>query len=360
MISEFPHLIDLNDYPVTWWNGLLDLGEKILQNPALYANSCKGKLMGTLFYEPSTRTQMSFQTAMLRLGGTVIGFDNPATSSVAKGENLKDTTKIVSGYADVIVMRHPTAGAAKAAALTADCPVINAGDGGHLHPTQTLTDLLTLKVEKKRLSGLTIGLCGDLYNGRTVHSLCKAMSCYPNNHFIMISTKELRMPSYIKDAISAGGGTYEETESLEAVMDKLDVLYMTRIQRERFASEEEYLAQKDTYILTPQKMKLAKPDMIVMHPLPRVDEITVSVDDDPRAMYFKQAKYGMYIRMALILTMLQSTRRTELLKGCIHPGVVCENEKCITHAEDYLLKSFTGRDTLLVCEYCDHRLLLKH
>ncbi|MBR2913150.1 MAG: aspartate carbamoyltransferase, partial [Oscillospiraceae bacterium] len=228
MFSEFPHLIDLNDHPVSWWNGLLELGENILRNPALYANSCKGKLMGTLFYEPSTRTQMSFQTAMLRLGGTVIGFDNPATSSVAKGENLKDTTKIVSGYADVIVMRHPIAGAAKAAALTADCPVINAGDGGHLHPTQTLTDLLTLKVEKKRLSGLTIGLCGDLYNGRTVHSLCKAMSCYPDNHFIMISTKELRMPSYIKDAIRAGGGTFEETESLEEVMDKLDVLYMTR------------------------------------------------------------------------------------------------------------------------------------
>ncbi len=360
MISEFPHLIDLNDYPVTWWNGLLDLGEKILQNPALYANSCKGKLMGTLFYEPSTRTQMSFQTAMLRLGGTVIGFDNPSTSSVAKGENLKDTTKIMSSYADVIVMRHPTAGAAKAAALTADCPVINAGDGGHLHPTQTLTDLLTLKVEKKRLSGLTIGLCGDLYNGRTVHSLCKALSCYPDNHFIMISTKELRMPSYIKDAVRAGGGTFEETDSLEAVMDRLDVLYMTRIQKERFASEEEYLAQKDTYILTPKKMQLARQDMIVMHPLPRVDEITVPVDDDPRALYFKQAKYGMYIRMALILTMLQSTRKMELLKGAVYPGVICKNEKCITHAESYLPKSFTGTGTTLICEYCDHRLLLEH
>ncbi len=360
MISEHPHLIDLNDHPQAWWNGLLDLGEKILQNPALYANSCRGKIMGTLFYEPSTRTQMSFQTAMLRLGGTVIGFDNPSTSSVAKGENLKDTTKIVSNYADVIVMRHPTVGAAKAAALTADCPVINAGDGGHLHPTQTLTDLLTLKVEKKTLSGLTIGLCGDLYNGRTVHSLCKAMSCYPNNHFIMISTKELRMPSYIKDFIRANGGTYEETENLEEVIGRLDMLYMTRIQKERFASEEEYLAQKDTYILTPKKMQLAKPDMIVMHPLPRVDEITVSVDDDPRAMYFKQAKYGMYIRMALILTMLQSTAKTELLKGSTHPGVVCKNPKCITHAEPYLPKSFTGTGTTLVCEYCDHRLLLEH
>ncbi len=360
MFSDFPHLIDLNDYPVTWWNGLLDLGEKILQNPALYANSCKGKLMGTLFYEPSTRTQMSFQTAMLRLGGTVIGFDNPSTSSVAKGENLKDTTKIVSGYADVIVIRHPTVGSAKAAALTADCPVINAGDGGHLHPTQTLTDLLTLKVEKKTLSGLTIGLCGDLYNGRTVHSLCKAMSCYPDNHFIMISTKELRMPSYIKDFIRANGGTFEEVESLEDAIPKLDVLYMTRIQKERFASEEEYLAQKDTYILTPKKMQLAKQDMIVMHPLPRVDEIAVAVDDDPRAMYFKQAKYGMYIRMALILTMLQSTARTELLVGEVRPGVACPNTKCITCAEAYLPKSFMGKGSTLTCEYCDQRVLLAH
>ncbi|MBQ7003266.1 MAG: aspartate carbamoyltransferase [Oscillospiraceae bacterium] len=359
MISEFPHLIDLNDHPVSWWNGLLDLGEKILQNPALYAGSCKGKIMGTLFYEPSTRTQMSFQTAMLRLGGTVIGFDNPATSSVAKGENLKDTTKIVSGYADVVVMRHPIMGSAKAAALTADCPVINAGDGGHLHPTQTLTDLLTLKCEKKRLSGLTIGLCGDLYNGRTVHSLCKAMSCYPDNHFIMISTKELRMPSYIKDIVRAHGGTYEETESLEDAIPKLDVLYMTRIQRERFASEEEYFAQKDTYILTTKKMQLAKPDMIVLHPLPRVDEIEVPVDDDPRAMYFKQAKYGMYIRMALILTMLQSKAKTELLAGEVHKGVSCPNPKCITHAETYLPKSFAGKGTTLVCEYCDERILLK-
>ena len=262
MTSEFPHLIDLADHPVSWWNGLLELGQEIRQNPALYANSCRGKIMGTLFYEPSTRTQMSFQTAMLRLGGTIIGFDNPQTSSVAKGENLKDTTKIVSGYSDVLVIRHPVAGAAKAAALTADCPVINAGDGGHLHPTQTLTDLLTLKCEKGRLSGLTVGLCGDLLNGRTVHSLCKALSCYPDNHFILISTKELSMPSYIKDYIRAHGGTFEETASLEDAIPKLDMLYMTRIQRERFASIEEYEAQKDTYILTPKKMKLASPEMI--------------------------------------------------------------------------------------------------
>lgn len=360
MLSAYPHLIDLNDYPVSWWNGLLRQAEEIIKNPALYANSCKGKIMGTLFYEPSTRTQMSFQTAMLRLGGTIIGFDNPQTSSVAKGENLKDTTKIVSGYSDVLVIRHPTVGAAKAAALTADCPVINAGDGGHVHPTQTLTDLLTLKAEKGRLSGLTIGLCGDLLNGRTVHSLCKAMSCYPDNHFVMISTKELRMPSYIKDTIRAHGGTYEETESLEDAIGQLDMLYMTRIQRERFASEEAYLAQKDTYILTSQKMKAAKPDMIVLHPLPRVDEIAMDVDGDPRALYFKQAKYGMFVRMSLILTMLQSTTKTELLSGSAHPGIICRNPNCITHAEPYLPKSFSGKGTTLTCEYCDERVLVEH
>ena len=360
MQSAYPHLIDLGDHPVEWWNGLLSLAGEIMENPALYANSCRGKIMGTLFYEPSTRTQMSFQTAMLRLGGTIIGFDNPQTSSVAKGENLKDTTKIVSGYSDVLVIRHPTPGAAKAAALTADCPVINAGDGGHLHPTQTLTDLLTLRSEKGTLSGLTIGLCGDLLNGRTVHSLCKAMCCYPDNHFVMISTQALAMPSYIKDFIRAHGGTFEETQSLEDAIGRLDVLYMTRIQRERFASQEEYLAQKDTYILTAQKMKAARPEMIVMHPLPRVDEIEMAVDEDPRALYFKQAKYGMYVRMALILTMLQSTAATQLLTGSVHPGAVCRNPKCITHQEAYLPRSFTGTGTTLVCEYCDERLLLTH
>lgn len=360
MISAYPHLIDLNDYPVSWWNGLLTQAQEIIKNPALYANSCRSKLMGTLFYEPSTRTQMSFQTAMLRLGGTIIGFDNPQTSSVAKGENLKDTTKIVSGYSDVLVIRHPTVGAAKAAALTADCPVINAGDGGHLHPTQTLTDLLTLKCEKGRLDHLTIGMCGDLLNGRTVHSLCKAMSMYEGNRFIFISTRELAMPSYIKDILRAHGCEFEEISSLEEALPMLDMLYMTRIQKERFASEAEYEAQKDTYILTTKKMKLARPDMIVMHPLPRVDEIEIAVDDDPRAMYFKQARYGMYVRMSLILTMLQSTMKTELLAGGTHPGVRCMNPKCITGKELYLPASFTGTGTTLTCEYCDERLLLQH
>ena len=286
MHSEYQHLIDLNDFPVAWWKKLIELGENIKNDPVKYAHECEGKVMATLFYEPSTRTQMSFQTAMLRLGGRIIGFDNPANSSVAKGETIKDTTKIVSSYADILVIRHPVAGAAKAASLTADCPVINAGDGGHLHPTQTLTDLLTLKIEKKRLSGLTIGMCGDLINGRTVHSLCKALSMLENNKFIFISTPKLKMPVYIKDIIKANGSTYEEVHTLEEAMDKLDVLYMTRIQQERFDSEEEYLAQKNTYVLDKKKMQLARQDMIVMHPLPRVDEITVEVDEDPRAMYF--------------------------------------------------------------------------
>lgn len=360
MFSEYQHLIDLSDYPVEWWTKVVSLGEEIKNDPSKFAHECDGKVMATLFYEPSTRTQMSFQTAMIRLGGQIIGFDNPANSSVAKGETIKDTTKIVSNYADVLVIRHPIAGAAKAASLTADCSVINAGDGGHLHPTQTLTDLLTLKIEKKTLSGLTIGMCGDLINGRTVHSLCKALSMFQNNKFVFISTPELGMPSYIKDIIKANGSTYEEVNTLEEAIGKLDVLYMTRIQQERFASVEEYLAQKNTYVLDKKKMQLAKKDMIVMHPLPRVDEITVDVDDDPRAMYFTQAKYGVFVRMALIITILKEKRSSETLKGKVYNSVKCDNPKCITNHEEYLPKSFrsSGDETLLECEYCDERKLI--
>lgn len=360
MQSDFQHLIDLSDYPVAWWTKLTELGEEIKNDPARFAHECDGKVMATLFYEPSTRTQMSFQTAMIRLGGEIIGFDNPANSSVSKGETIKDTTKIVSSYADILVIRHPVAGAAKAASLTADCPVINAGDGGHLHPTQTLTDLLTLKIEKKRLTGLTIGMCGDLINGRTVHSLCKALSMFENNRFIFISTPELRMPAYIKDIIKANGSSYKQVDTLEEAIGELDVLYMTRIQQERFATPEDYLAQKNTYVLDRKKMLLAKKDMIVLHPLPRVDEITVEVDDDPRAMYFTQAKYGVYARMALILTILADKKSSETLKGKVYSGVRCDNPKCITNHEEYLPKSFrSGRDeTLLECEYCDERKLI--
>lgn len=353
------NLVDLNDYPVSWWNKLLDLGHEIRSNPTLYSKACEGRIMGTLFYEPSTRTQMSFQTAMLRLGGTIIGFDNPATSSVAKGENLKDTTKIVSGYADIMVMRHPVEGSVKAAALTAECPVINAGDGGHLHPTQTLTDLFTLKEEMGTLEGLTIGFCGDLKNGRTVHSLIKAMLCYKGTSFVLISTSALTLPAYIKDMLFAAGVPFREAESLDEAIGELDVLYMTRIQRERFASEEEYLAQKGSYILDRKKMKKAKEDMIVLHPLPRVDEIDIDVDNDKRAMYFEQAKYGMYIRMALIYTIIRGDGTpAQLIKGKTHRSVACSNPACITHKESYLPHYFEGSGDILTCEYCDNRTLI--
>lgn len=358
-MPDFLNLIDLNDYPVSWWNGLLSLAHEIRQSPQEYSKACEGKIMGTLFYEPSTRTQMSFQTAMLRLGGTIIGFDNPATSSVAKGENLKDTTKIVSGYADILVMRHPVEGSVKAAALTAECPVVNAGDGGHLHPTQTLTDLFTLTEEKGTLENLTIGCCGDLKNGRTVHSLIKAMTCYKGNRFVLISTDELALPVYIKDMLTAAGVEYKEARDLDDVIGELDVLYMTRIQQERFSTPEEYMRQKGKYILDKKKMKKAKPDMAVLHPLPRVDEIAIEVDDDERAKYFEQAKYGMYIRMALILTILRNNGvPPALIKGRERKGVTCSNPGCITHREKYLPHYFEGNSDILTCEYCDMRTLI--
>ena len=360
MISQYPHLIDLNDYPISWWNKIIRLGHDIKLHPQRYSHACVGKIMATLFYEPSTRTQMSFQSAMIRLGGNIIGFDNPSTSSVSKGESLKDTTKIVSSYADILIIRHPQPGAAKAAALTADCSVVNAGDGGHLHPTQTLTDLLTLHEEKGRLDNLNVGLCGDLVNGRTVHSLCKALSAYSGNTFVLVSTPNLRLPSYVKDIITASGSRYTEVSSLDEVINDPDMLYMTRIQRERFASEAEYLAEKDTYVLDKKKLKKSRRDMIVMHPMPRVDEISVDVDEDERAVYFKQAKYGMYVRMALIMTLLESGSPTNLLKGAVRNGIGCQNPVCITNSEQYLPKSFYGAGDTLECEYCDERILLEH
>lgn len=358
--SKFTNLIDLNDMPISWWDEIISLGTKIADEPEKYAHECDSKIMATLFYEPSTRTQMSFQAAMLRLGGTIIGFDNPSTSSVAKGENLKDTTKIVSSYSDILVMRHPLEGSVKAAALTADCPVINAGDGGHLHPTQTLTDMLTLSKEKGRLDNLTIGLCGDLKYGRTVHSLCKALSCYKNNKFILISTKELQLPFYIKAILNAHGCEFEEVNTIEEAISKLDVLYMTRIQRERFNDDAEYFKQKNVYCLNRERMLKAKSDLIVLHPLPRVDEIAIEVDDDPRALYFKQAKYGMYVRMALILTIMKNQYPSKLITGNVHHGVRCTNKNCITSKEDYLPMSFRGSGDTLECEYCDERVLKEH
>ena len=355
---NLPHLIDLDDLQVAQWDKLISLAGDISRNPSAYFGRLSGKIMATLFYEPSTRTQMSFQTAMLRLGGQIIGFDNPLNSSVAKGESLKDTIKIMSGYADILVIRHPYEGSAKAASIYASCPVINAGDGGHLHPTQTLTDLVTLKQEKGRLYNLTIGMCGDLKNGRTVHSLLKAMVKFAGNKYVLISTEELRIPSYIRDILDANGCEYEEVFSLDEAISKLDVLYMTRIQKERFSSEEEYLAQKNIYTLDEKKLEKAKLDLKIMHPLPRLDEISDAVDSDPRAIYFKQAAYGIYARMALVLMLFEDVLPPA---AAIQPRLGsfnCANLNCITHTEKYLPHLYTGSADMLECEYCNQQILI--
>lgn len=299
------HLIDPRDFSIEELEEVFELAENIIKSPEDFSNLCKGKILATLFYEPSTRTRLSFESAMLRIGGNVVGFSEPGSSSVSKGETIADTVRTVSCYADVIAMRHPLEGSAKIASLYSDIPVINAGDGGHQHPTQTLTDLLTIRSLKKGLSNHVIGLCGDLKYGRTVHSLIKAMSRYNNNKFILISPEELRIPQYIKkEVLENKHSPYEEVSTLEEAMDKVDILYMTRIQRERFDNEDEYERLKDSYILDNKKMNMAKEDTIVMHPLPRVNEIAYEVDGDNRACYFKQAKFGMYVRMALIAKVL--------------------------------------------------------
>ncbi|MDD3693513.1 MAG: aspartate carbamoyltransferase [Oscillospiraceae bacterium] len=349
------HLIDLSsDLSVSEWEEITNLACDIRKNIDSYYGACRGKILATLFYEPSTRTQMSFQTAMLRLGGRIIGFDNPANSSVAKGENLKDTVRVVGGYSDIIVIRHPLPGSAKAASLYSRVPVINAGDGGHFHPTQTLTDLVTLRHEKGTFSGLCIGLCGDLKNGRTVHSLIKALAEFPGNSFVLISTPSLRIPAYIKDYLSSIGSPWQEIDNLADAMPLIDVLYMTRIQRERFASESEYYEQRGLFVLDEKKMSLAKKELIVMHPLPRVDEIAVEVDDDPRAKYFEQTEYGLYARMALIMKMLDGqTKQSEALPR--PADIVCSNPDCITQHETYVPGVFRKTGDILVCDYCDER-----
>ena len=295
-------LIQPKDFSVEEIDEILELSKKIIDNPSKYSRICEGKLMATLFYEPSTRTRLSFESAMKRLGGEVVGFSEPNSSSVSKGESLGDTIRTVSNYVDVIVMRHPQFGAANEAVKYSEVPFINAGDGGNQHPTQTLTDLLTIKSLKGSLENHTIGLCGDLKNGRTVHSLVKAMARYKNTKFVFISPKELEMPEYIKESIK--GHEYYETNNLDEVIGKLDLLYMTRVQQERFEDKSEYDRLKDYYILNKDKLNNAKKDMLVMHPLPRVNEIDTDVDDDERAVYFKQAKYGMFVRMALIIKLL--------------------------------------------------------
>ena len=302
------NLMNITDLTVEEIDELVKVAEDIIANPEKYQDACRHKLMATLFFEPSTRTRLSFESAMHRLGGSVVGFSEAASSSSAKGESLSDTVQTVGCYADIITMRHPKEGAPVVAARRAGVPIINAGDGAHNHPTQTLTDLLTIWRCKKSFNNLTIGLCGDLKFGRTVHSLVAAMARYTGIKFIFIAPEELRMPQYIiEDELESRGIPYEEVATMEEVMPKLDVLYMTRVQKERFFNEADYIRLKDTYILTPDKLENAKQDMIIMHPLPRVNEISVAVDDDPRAMYFPQAKNGMFIRMALILKMLEVT-----------------------------------------------------
>ena len=299
-------LIDILDLSVEELDEMVAVAEDIMANPAKYAHKCDGKKLATLFYEPSTRTRLSFEAAMYELGGNVLSVASASSSSAAKGESVADTAKMISVYADIMAMRHPKEGAPLVASMNATIPVVNAGDGGHNHPTQTLADLLTIHCEKGRFNDLTIGLCGDLKFGRTVHSLIAAMCRYPGVKFVLISPEELKLPSYVKtEHIKPSGRDYVQTTDLESVMPELDVLYMTRVQKERFFNEEDYLRLKDSYILTPEKMKLAKKDMIVMHPLPRVNEISVAVDDDPRAKYFKQAYYGKIMREALILKLLE-------------------------------------------------------
>ena len=356
-------LISILDFTTEELDGLISTALDIIDNPAKYQDSCRYKKLATLFFEPSTRTRLSFEAAMLELGGSVLGFSEANSSSASKGESVADTAKVISCYADIIAMRHPRDGAPFVAAQNATIPVINAGDGGHNHPTQTLTDLLTISREKGRLDHLTIGLCGDLKYGRTVHSLIEAMSRYEGVRFVLISPEELKVPDYIKyEVMDKHGNPYEETPDLEAALPELDILYMTRIQRERFADPYEYERLKDSYVLTPEKLESAKPDMAILHPLPRVNEISVKVDDDPRACYFRQALCGKYIRMALIYKLLQETDQPSPAK--VHPAdhlvntITCHNPRCITNVEQELDQVFYPVNLehgIYRCLYCEEK-----
>ena len=308
---EIRNLISITDFSVEEIDKMIKVAGDIMTNPDKYIDICKGKKLATLFFEPSTRTRLSFEAAMLELGGSVLGFSEASSSSASKGESVSDTIRTVGCYADIIAMRHPKEGAPVVAARRTTVPIINGGDGGHHHPTQTLTDLLTITREKGRLNNLTVGLCGDLKFGRTVHSLIEAMLRYENVKFVLIAPPELRVPQYIIDMLEKAGAAYKQVETMEAVMPELDILYMTRVQRERFFNEEDYIRLKDTYILNMDKLASAKKDMAILHPLPRVNEISVEVDDDPRAAYFRQALCGKYIRMALILNLLNIVKEVQ-------------------------------------------------
>ena len=346
------NLVNILDLSTEEIDDLVAVASDIMKSPEDYSECCRGKIMGSLFFEPSTRTRLSFTSAMMSLGGQVLGFDQAGSSSVTKGETVADTIRMVSAYSDIIVMRHPKEGAPIVASEVATVPVINAGDGGHFHPTQTLTDLLTIHKKKGRFDDLVIGVCGDLKYGRTVHSLISAMCRYSNVRFVLISPEELRLPDYVKDEYLFNGGCeYVETENLESAIPSLDILYMTRIQAERFETKEEYERLKDSYILTADKLVMAKEDLSIMHPLPRVNEISTDVDDDPRADYFDQAMYGRYIRMALILMLLKTKGiEDKRLHGRRVKGLRCANPHCITRTERGIKIRF---DEYNKCIYCD-------
>ena len=353
-------LIDITDFSVDEIQQLLETACDISEHPEKYAETCHGKKLATLFFEPSTRTRLSFEAAMMELGGNVIGFSDAGSSSASKGESVADTAKMISCYADIMTMRHPKEGAPFVASKAAWIPVINAGDGGHCHPTQTLADLLTIYRELGRLDNLTVGCCGDLKYGRTVHSLLSALGRYHNIKVVLISPEELRLPKYVKyEVLDKCGMEYEEVTSLDDAIGKLDILYMTRIQRERFDSFDEYERLKDSYILTAEKMSLAKDSMRVLHPLPRVNEISVKVDDDPRAAYFRQALNGKYMRMALILKLLKEAKvnvQSAELEAIEDPRLICDNPRCITSIEQELAHKFklvSPENGIYRCIYCE-------
>ena len=359
-------LIDIHDFSVEELDSLIAVAKDIMESPDKYAEMCKGRKLATLFFEPSTRTRLSFEAAMLELGGSVIGFSEASSSSAAKGESVADTAKIITSYADIMVMRHPREGAPLVASQNAGIPVINAGDGGHAHPTQTLADLLTISVEQGRLSNMTVGFCGDLKYGRTVHSLIAALARYKGIRLVLISPPELKIPSYVKyEIIDKYGMEYREVTSLEEALPLLDVLYMTRIQRERFADPNEYERLKDCYVLTEDKMTLLKTTGSVLHPLPRVNEISVKVDKDPRAAYFRQALYGKYMRMALILKLLDEAKDkndTRRIRADAGLGLVCNNPSCITRCEQELENLFTVTDAeagIARCVFCEAKQYFK-
>ncbi len=352
-------LIDISDLRVDEIDELIETTKNIMENKEQYSQAMKGKILATLFYEPSTRTRLSFSSAMMYLGGNVIGFSDASTSSVSKGESLRDTIRIVSSYSDIIALRSPIEGAALAAADVCDIPVINAGDGQHAHPTQTLADLATIKLEAGRLNGLTIGICGDLKYGRTTHSLLAALSRYNGNKFVLISPKELKMPATaINKHLNENNITYIETDDLNESLPELDILYMTRIQQERFDDKAEYEKLKNSYILTADMLKNAKKDMLILHPLPRVNEISVEVDEDDRAMYFKQARYGRLIRMALILKLLGKKNTSETqspINFTPTDKYICTNPKCVVNSEKGVLGYVIHdpKELLPLCAYCE-------